>query len=320
MTPELASQRLRDAITTHSSPATLENYIVKGGAVDPINDMDHAPLSLAAARGLTEHLLILLSHGADPNCHNGEPLLDAVAAGHSGCVDILLSHGANPRLDGRFHVSDPLASVCAMPPIDDDQAVELEAITHHLIRHGADINAARFDDGNPVQIAIREGNHAAYRALREAGADGVFEMETRFTPFLTPGYADRYIREHCNCFQAIFINPGGRKPNRIAAGLVAYSPPLTNPEYKPRKGDPARLFFSPDTQQHQPKPGDIMLMQIHQALVQFPFVVEAVWNDPTTPPYQPRFICRTNYDMMKAACDADPQGSAALADIMRDQT
>ncbi len=57
------------------------------------------PINIAAARGLLNEVMTLLSHGADVNAageHHYTPLHDAIEQGHIEVVKYLLTHGANP--------------------------------------------------------------------------------------------------------------------------------------------------------------------------------------------------------------------------------
>ena len=57
------------------------------------------PINIAAARGLLNEVIIILSHGVDVNTageHNYTPLHNAIEQGHIEVVRYLLNHGANP--------------------------------------------------------------------------------------------------------------------------------------------------------------------------------------------------------------------------------
>ncbi|XP_066841963.1 ankyrin repeat domain-containing protein 35 [Anser cygnoides] len=129
-----------------------------------LNAAGQSALHLAAAKGLTECLTLLLAHGAPADAQNDDgstALHLATIACQPQCVKVLLQYGADTRhMDGQHRT--PLhwaaSSGCA-------SSVLL------LCAHGAPLDVADAHGQTPLMLAAR-GNHAAVCAqLLQSGAD-----------------------------------------------------------------------------------------------------------------------------------------------------
>lgn len=79
----------------------LRRALAEGVDTNPTSSMGRTPLSLAAGRGLKEHVALLLEAGADPNLSDlagMTPLMHAAIGQHASVIEILLAKGANPNL------------------------------------------------------------------------------------------------------------------------------------------------------------------------------------------------------------------------------
>ena len=68
---------------------------------DTVGGFGDTPLHVAAVRGDTDIVNLLVATGADPNAkgeHGYTPLHEAAAQGHPATVDALLKLGANPDI------------------------------------------------------------------------------------------------------------------------------------------------------------------------------------------------------------------------------
>jgi len=106
-------------------------------------------------RNQIETIKKLLSHGADPNCYNGSPLILAVKSNNLKFVDLLLSNGADPQIQQNF----PLIWAASHGYLD---------IAKSLVSAGANVNAL---DGKPLIMAIKNEHFEMVKFLIESGAD-----------------------------------------------------------------------------------------------------------------------------------------------------
>ena len=108
------------------------------------------PIHLAASRGFTKIVRLLLRNGAnvDPRNSGGlTPLNQSARNGHEGTVELLVDRGASleNRSNGKF---TPLQEAC-----DTKQ----EGVITILLEEGANCNAPRFDGMTPYHTALEKG-------------------------------------------------------------------------------------------------------------------------------------------------------------------
>lgn len=127
-------------------------------------------LYVAAQRGYTETVQLLLTHGADPNyqmtahdcCPGWTPLMIASAEGHPTTVQALLQARANPNAVNELGRS----------PLFFAARYGYDSIVTDLIQAGADVNIREKQVGvTALMIAVRAGHLGTVRLLLKAGAD-----------------------------------------------------------------------------------------------------------------------------------------------------
>jgi ankyrin repeat protein len=113
---------------------------------------ERTPLSIAAERGDTNSLSILLRYGADPNLASNcgaSPLHFAASATNPACIPLLLANGANPDSMTNWHQT-PLHYVAAYTK--DSRHAEL------LLASGSNPEAIDLDGMDPLEWAAITGN------------------------------------------------------------------------------------------------------------------------------------------------------------------
>jgi ankyrin repeat protein len=157
--------------------------------------MGRTPLAWAAAKGDTQAVVALLSHGADPNIIDVQmsgPVSNAAAQGHTACVRLLLEAGAYPDAPLPLDVKkgSPL-NVAARRSNDislikslldfgaDVESCGVDGITSliHvartdnasfailLLEYGANINAISVAGTTPLTTAITHNSHKVLRLI-----------------------------------------------------------------------------------------------------------------------------------------------------------
>jgi len=124
---------------------------------------DGTPLIVAARRGCTDTVRILLDAGADPNLASpgdGNPLIAAAARGNMDMTRLLLDRGANANAyaagDG-----NPLIAAAQHDKID---------VARLLIERGANVNGYAEGDETPLMNAAEQGHLDMVKLLVERGA------------------------------------------------------------------------------------------------------------------------------------------------------
>ena len=180
------------------SNGTLEDEILQHSAdIDVLDSYGRTALGWAAARGDEKAVMVLLSHGADPNTekqHFNTPLCLAASQNHTACVRSLLEAGAlpDPPVPKGVRFGTPLS--CAARYADDPlllrtllefganpEAIGVDGVTplihvargnsakHALVllQYGANINAESSSGQTPLLAAISHNNHGVLKLLHE---------------------------------------------------------------------------------------------------------------------------------------------------------
>ncbi|GAB1287884.1 Ankyrin repeat domain 35 [Apodemus speciosus] len=156
-----------------------------------------SPFHLAASKGLTECLTILLANGADINSKNedGSTALHlATISCQPQCVKVLLQHGANEDavdIENRSPLHWAASSGCAssvlllcdheafLDVLDNDGRTPLmiaslgghAAICSQLLQRGARVNVTDKDDKSALILACEKGSAEVAELLLSHGAD-----------------------------------------------------------------------------------------------------------------------------------------------------
>ncbi|KAL3445839.1 ankyrin repeat-containing domain protein [Aspergillus insuetus] len=151
------------------------------------------PLILAASRGNTAIVQLLLDHGADYEAHAvqiGTVLNAAACAGHDDIVRRLLERGAAIESTSRWGATPILgASIPSIVPWGKDEIVRLANTVRLLADHGANLEARSFFDRTPLARAAEYSScEAAARVLLEKGADIEARDEQGDTPLGIAAY------------------------------------------------------------------------------------------------------------------------------------
>ncbi|CAK7296399.1 Ankyrin repeat domain-containing protein 35 [Vulpes lagopus] len=162
-----------------------------------LNSNGQSPFHLAASKGLTECLTILLANGADSNSKNedGSTALHlATISCQPQCVKVLLQHGANEDAvdaENRSPLHWAASSGCAssvlllcdheafLDVLDNDGRTPLmiaslgghAAICSQLLQRGARVNVTDKDDKSALILACEKGSAEVAELLLSHGAD-----------------------------------------------------------------------------------------------------------------------------------------------------
>ncbi|XP_048207867.1 LOW QUALITY PROTEIN: ankyrin repeat domain-containing protein 35 [Perognathus longimembris pacificus] len=162
-----------------------------------LDSSGQSPFHLAASKGLTECLTILLANGADINSRNedGSTALHlATISCQPQCVKVLLQHGANEDAvdaENRSPLHWAASSGCAssvlllcdheafLDVLDNDGRTPLmiaslgghAAICSQLLQRGARVNVTDKDDKSALILACEKGSAEVAELLLSHGAD-----------------------------------------------------------------------------------------------------------------------------------------------------
>lgn len=151
--------------------------------IDARDALQRTPLLWAAARGDTQAVVILLSHGADVDVldiYASPPISYAADNGHTVCVLLLLEAGANP--DPKFPpgvIAPGSALNCAARNARDPLIIK------YLLEYGADVDASYVDKMTALIHAARIDNTRFALLLLENHANINAVSLTQQTPLTT---------------------------------------------------------------------------------------------------------------------------------------
>lgn len=158
----------------------IKMLLAAGAKIDAFDDekLMGTALSLAAIKGKTEALTMLLEAGADPNILNGTrkgPILALAAmGGHPEIVKILLAAGADPNAADEPYGYTVLHSAAEAFGAPDSTQTEIDNITETvrlLLAAGAKINVKNADGHTPLFYARQQYRPYVEKLLLEAGAE-----------------------------------------------------------------------------------------------------------------------------------------------------
>jgi ankyrin repeat protein len=148
---------------------------VKAGANLDKNSEDRnaIPLYIAAERGHTEALKLLLESGTKPDLswEGATPLCIAAQNGHVEAVKLLLTAGANPELASKEETPLFIAA-------QNGQTVVVEL----LLKNGAKPNTTSNDGATPLYMAAQNGHAETIKLLLAGGAKPHLALNDGATP------------------------------------------------------------------------------------------------------------------------------------------
>lgn len=138
---------------------TVRNLLQYGANVETPGDAGKKPLFIAAEKGLTGMMELLLSNGASVESQNNSAqptaLTRACEEGHEGAVQLLVESGANVEARRRDGYTPLFIAVASAN----------ESLAKYLLQHGAD-KRSRLADGRTLED-LAQGNDDLLALLRE---------------------------------------------------------------------------------------------------------------------------------------------------------
>lgn len=145
--------------------------ILRTGNIDyPINWHNENLLQLASEENMIDLVKLLLENGADPNFSNlrrPTPLIIAARKGYTEIVNLLLTHKADVNL--RFYASFGV-NYNALEEAFHSRTLSTQIIKS-LIDAGADVSKIKKDSNNYFILALQEKNIELIKLLLENGAN-----------------------------------------------------------------------------------------------------------------------------------------------------
>ncbi|XP_036199601.1 ankyrin repeat domain-containing protein 35 isoform X1 [Myotis myotis] len=225
-----------------------------------------SPFHLAASKGLTECLTILLANGADINSKNedGSTALHlATISCQPQCVKVLLQHGANEDAvdaENRSPLHWAASSGCAssvlllcdheafLDVLDNDGRTPLmiaslgghAAICSQLLQRGARVNVTDKDDKSALILACENGSAEVAELLLSHGADaGAVDSAGHDALYYGLRTQDKALRKLLQ--QALSWRRGGQglvQHPDAASKASPSEPPVGSPPKSPRGAEP----------------------------------------------------------------------------------
>ena len=163
----------------------------------------HTALRIAANKGHSSTVAMLLSQGARVDSRDEEgntPLLAAAQEGHTEVCELLLANGSD------LEVKSPKTRFTALiyAALNGDQS-----LLQLLISHKADVNSGDGREGTPLHCASQEGHLASVVTLLQAGADPLLPHSNGGLPihFAATKNHHEVVR--------ILIEQGGCSPDQV---------------------------------------------------------------------------------------------------------
>ena len=165
---------LRSAVTA-GDRETVKLLLARGIPLKTGKD-GSADLSIAAGRGFSKIVQLLLDQGADPNASGGRSALNAaLLAQKPEIARMLIDNGA--RLDQRLRPGEvPSIVLSAYTEVGDSSIARL------MIAKNADLNATNADDETVLTWARKRGHAGLINLLVEAGGTKKSNSKTRDIP------------------------------------------------------------------------------------------------------------------------------------------
>ncbi|XP_058527317.1 fibronectin type 3 and ankyrin repeat domains protein 1 isoform X1 [Ochotona princeps] len=201
----VSSECFHRAVTVNDEDLLLR--ILQGGhiKVDVPNKFGFTALMVAAQKGYTSLVKILVSNGTDVNLRNGsgkDSLMLACYAGHLDVVQYLRRHGASWEATdlggctalhwaadgGHCHVIEwMIKDGCEVDAVDSGSGwtplMRVSAMSGNqrvaslLIEAGADVNVKDRDGKTPLMVAVLNNHEELVQLLLERGADATIKNE-----------------------------------------------------------------------------------------------------------------------------------------------
>ncbi|KAF2966704.1 hypothetical protein GQX73_g6874 [Xylaria multiplex] len=147
--------------------------------IDKQDGLGRSAISWAAARGNEEHIVLLLSYGANPNILDNSlsgPVTYSADRSHAVCtplncaarnaddpavIELLLQYGANPDATG----------VDRRTPLIHAARKNMAEFAHLMLKYGANINAVASDGQTPLTTAIINNSYDVLALLLDRWAE-----------------------------------------------------------------------------------------------------------------------------------------------------
>mmetsp|Transcript_19695 Transcript_19695/g.75550 ORF Transcript_19695/g.75550 Transcript_19695/m.75550 type:complete len:805 (-) Transcript_19695:72-2486(-) len=164
---------LHKALRGGISVNKLKRLIKRTPNINQVNEDQQTVLHLAAAQGLSEHIELLLSRGADINRQDERgftPLHYCALEKQLSCCKVLLEKD-NIDVTITNKQKTTVLHYLVRVPVDEDNAVFYRKVMDMVIDKGIDVNLANNQGESALHSAILASNRHATAFLLERGAD-----------------------------------------------------------------------------------------------------------------------------------------------------